>query len=84
MVAEDQAKGKLPALFAELSQQNSGLTGPEIALAYKAALSDFVSRKTSRAAIAEVSRLLSGSLAARRQELQEQEGLSAHRLSSFY
>lgn len=84
MVSKSSEVGKLTALVNGTAESEGGFTGAQIAAAYKAALSDFVLRKTSRAAIAEVSRLLVGALLARRQELAEAENMSTHRLMNYY
>ena len=86
MVATNQENRELVALLsrADISGQGRGLTGAQIALAYKAALADFALGKTARAAANEVSKFLAGCLAARRQELSEDDRTSSQRLSNFY
>ena len=84
MAKENAEERELVTLVNGIGSQGEGLTGAQIAGAYKAALSDFVRGKTNRAAIAEVSKLLAGASVARRQELSELHDLSSHKVKNFY
>lgn len=59
-------------------------TAADIALAYKAAFQDFVRGKTNRKSFEAVSRHLTGMLNARKQQLAEDNSLSAQRCYQFY
>lgn len=63
---------RLAALDVEFGRSKEMLTSAEIAMAYKAALSDFVRGETTSSAIKEVRGLLDGALASRRQHLAEE------------
>jgi hypothetical protein len=76
--------GSLPDVVASFSSTEGGLTAAQVGRAYKAALADFVGGKTSRGAVKEVSRLLAGALAARRQQLAEEGDLSSNRIATYY
>ncbi len=82
-MAKTKADGKLAGTVESFGDGET-LSAFQIGAAYKAALADFVLGKTNRKAIAEVSRLLAGALAARRQELMERDELSSSRLHNFY
>lgn len=84
MSAKGSQDRQLVDVFSGIAEQKSGLTAAQIALAYKAALSDFVGGKTSRSSFAEVSRGLSGSLLARKQEVLEEDSTSVQRVKNYY
>lgn len=67
-----------------IAEQETGLDGAQIALAYKAALVDFVQQQTSRASTDVVSNILARALMARRQELAERERLTAQRCREWF
>ena len=83
-MSENKKKRELIDFIDEIEQQKDGLTAPQICRAYKAALSDFVLCKTNRASIKEVSKLLAGSLNARRQQLQEEKPQNSFGMSDYY
>lgn len=85
MVQKNLEPGALSHLLNDKqAADGGGFTGAQIASAYKAALADFVSRKTNRQSVAEISKLLQGALQARRQELCEKDGLSAQKVSDYF
>lgn len=84
MVSANKNDGKLADFVTQTNDEGYGLTGAQIAAAYKAALSDFVLRKTNRSSIAEVSKLLCGALQARKQQLAEQNDSSSHRIENYF
>jgi len=84
MVPESQEERSLVAANAQFSQSKASLTAADIAIAYKAALSDFVRGKTTRQNTSEVSSLLSGALAARKQQLLEEKDLSSMHVKNYF
>ena len=82
-MSKSGTSGELATVLSKNTSEE-GMDAAQLCLAYQAALKDFVSGKTSRESVCEVSRLLSGALAARKQMLSEKEGLSAQRCHDFY
>lgn len=69
-----EKNGKLASVLSSISKrEDQGLTAPEIAMAFKATLLDFVGGSTDRKSVSEVGRLLSGALAARRASIEDAE-----------
>jgi len=84
MAKEIQEERGLVDFVAGINGQEKGFTAAQIATAYRAALQDFVQRKTSRNNSAQVSDLLKGALAARKQELAEKEELTSQMVKEWY
>ncbi len=82
---ENEERGlAVECLRFEAGDSGAGLTASEIAIAYKAALLDFVGGKTTRVSTDEVVRLLVGALKARKQELAEVGDLSTNRIKQYF
>ena len=75
---------KLCTVLKEFENQEGELTAYQIALAYKAALSDFVCRKVSRHASQEVQAYLDGALKSRARVLEEETQSSVMKVANYY